>query len=276
MPKVSLLQLTVLTSLGLGSAASADTLLTDFNNINLDGIYGSWPSTATLTPGPDSLTVANVAAFGGGFLDISPNADATGETTLELQITVEAADPIAGTGFIVELVDEDLTHFVFTQFGVLPDPGNIQTLTWDVTSPSNVFGETVESDLELNLSEISFVQLQVDPGTTGTPYEFAYENLALIGAPPSALIGDYSGDGAVGQADLNTVLLEWGTANFFGDEAALPEGGPFDGNLSQNELNGVLLNWGNTAEATGSAVPEPATAGLLSVSALLLARRRRA
>ena len=92
----------------------------------------------------------------------------------------------------------------------------------------------------------------------------------------SALVGDFDGSGAVGQADLKAVLLNWGDAvlpvGFV--ESNLGDGGPFDGNMSQNELNDVLLNWGNTAEATGSAVPEPATAALLGLGTLALLRRR--
>ena len=93
----------------------------------------------------------------------------------------------------------------------------------------------------------------------------------------SLIVGDFDGSGAVGQGDLNLVLLNWGsTASPAGfDASALSTGGPFDGNMSQNELNDVLLNWGNTAEASGgSAVPEPATLALIAVGTPLLRRRR--
>ena len=91
----------------------------------------------------------------------------------------------------------------------------------------------------------------------------------------SVLEGDYDDSGSVGQTDLNAVLLNWGDVSFPGNAAAIP-GGSFDGVISQNELNGVLLNWGNTAEAAGSAVPEPTTAALLGLAGLAgLARRHR-
>ena len=46
--------------------------------------------------------------------------------------------------------------------------------------------------------------------------------------------------------------------------------------MSQNELNDVLLNWGNTAEPSGTPVPEPAMLGLLAALLPGLARRRSA
>jgi hypothetical protein len=85
-----------------------------------------------------------------------------------------------------------------------------------------------------------------------------------------AFVGDYDGDGAVDQSDLDLVLLNWGA-----DGKAPPMGWTNDlptGNIDQDELDGVLLNWGNMAtEGLGSAatVPEPAT--LLLVAVLLAA-----
>ena len=48
------------------------------------------------------------------------------------------------------------------------------------------------------------------------------------------------------------------------------------GIIGQTELDGVLLNWGNTTEASGSAVPEPATAAILALGGLAMLRRRAA
>jgi hypothetical protein len=63
--------------------------------------------------------------------------------------------------------------------------------------------------------------------------------------------GDYNGNGRVEQADLDLVLLNWGTA------LAQPW---VDGSVDQAELDGVLLNWGNTGGLTAAAgIPEPAS-----------------
>lgn len=77
------------------------------------------------------------------------------------------------------------------------------------------------------------------------------------------LTGDYNGNGAVEQADLDLVLLHWG-------EPGIPNGWVNDlpvGNIDQNELDGVLLHWGMMANQMAAAgVPEPSTvclAGML-------------
>jgi hypothetical protein len=84
---------------------------------------------------------------------------------------------------------------------------------------------------------------------------------------PPVLVGDYNGNGRVEQADLDLVLLNWGTA--------LNQ--PWvDGTVDQAELDGVLLNWGNEA-ALGSAagVPEPATWLAASICGLIGVALRR-
>ncbi|MEM7627396.1 MAG: family 16 glycosylhydrolase [Planctomycetota bacterium] len=91
-----------------------------------------------------------------------------------------------------------------------------------------------------------------------------------------ALIGDFSGDGFVGQADPDLVLANFGST-------VLPEGfdptnttvGSFDGLIGQNELDDVLANFGNSSGPAVNAIPEPTTAALVLLGGgALLARRR--
>jgi hypothetical protein len=82
----------------------------------------------------------------------------------------------------------------------------------------------------------------------------------------SQLDGDYNSNGAVEQADLDLVLLNWGDDLFNPYAAGWINDVPA-GAIDQEELDNVLLNWGNTvagpALGAASGVPEPATATLL-------------
>ena len=96
-------------------------------------------------------------------------------------------------------------------------------------------------------------------------------------AEVAALAGDYNGDGFVGQADLDLVLLNFGDNDLpegF-NTAALP-GATFDGLIGQNELDAVLLNFGSgtTTPLSLNVIPEPGTAALVGVSLVALMRRR--
>jgi sugar lactone lactonase YvrE len=87
--------------------------------------------------------------------------------------------------------------------------------------------------------------------------------------------GDYNGDGATDQGDLDLVLLNWGVAT-----AELPPdwvnhlpAGEF---VAQAQLDGVLLNWGETNVAAGAAaVPEPRSLTALALCAALACVRAR-
>lgn len=77
-------------------------------------------------------------------------------------------------------------------------------------------------------------------------------------------VGDYNGDGEVGQADLDLVLLNWGDKVKPSSWLAPSQ---LVGFVNQNELDGVLLNWGGGTSPNLSAIPEPtalATAALLA------------
>jgi hypothetical protein len=99
--------------------------------------------------------------------------------------------------------------------------------------------------------------------------------LELVDAPPPMGIpGDYNGNGTVEQADLDLVLLNWGTGGVPGGWTNdLPEG-----NIDQAELDGVLLNWGNTAPLGSAGVPEPSAlllAACVAAAGIGMSRRRR-
>ncbi len=251
-------------------AAHADTLLTDFDNFSLTGSYAAFAA-GTQTSGPTSFNVQAGPGFGGGFFDLDPNVDATGETMIALDITVNATDEVAGLGSVLVLVDEDGTEWAYSQFGLLP--GVTHNLVFDVDTPSFV---SVPGATEgIDVSDLSFFHLQIDPGTTGVAYDVSYENLSLISG--AGIPGDYNDSGQVEQGDLDLVLSNWGRDT---DANGVPDGWDHDlpmGQIEQTELDGVLSNWGATAAPvfTGSAVPEPTGTGLAALAGAALMRRRR-
>jgi hypothetical protein len=85
------------------------------------------------------------------------------------------------------------------------------------------------------------------------------------------LSGDYNGNGAVEQGDLDLVLLNWGTI------AAEPPSGWINdvpsGQVGQAQLDGVLLHWGDVvpfeaAIAANPAAPVPEPAGCVMLAAV--------
>jgi hypothetical protein len=112
---------------------------------------------------------------------------------------------------------------------------------------------------------------------TADPPPLAVDNLLVDFADAApVLAGDYDASGTVEQADLDLVLLNWGS-----DTPPIPTGWSLDppvGAIDQEELDRILLNWGETSQVESAAVPEPTTAILVCVLMLLvgcrLARQR--
>ncbi|TWT46719.1 endonuclease I family protein [Botrimarina hoheduenensis] len=84
--------------------------------------------------------------------------------------------------------------------------------------------------------------------------------------------GDFTGDGAVDNFDLNLLLLNWGAPT-----SPLPLGWngdpPIGGSVDNDELNAMLLNWG--AGTSSVAVPEPTGLVLVALLGGLLSPCRR-
>lgn len=106
--------------------------------------------------------------------------------------------------------------------------------------------------------------------------EFQVAQFTFVSDASALLPGDYNNNGLVEQADLDLVLLNWGSElidpGAAGWLADLP-----DGSIDQQELDKVLLGWGSstaTAVAT-SAVPEPSGFVLVLVSVAICAACRR-
>ncbi|MEM7624057.1 MAG: hypothetical protein AAF333_00360 [Planctomycetota bacterium] len=182
-----------------------------------------------------------------------------------------------------------------TDFIVPPLDSNGNPNGYFVGFTGDGFGGT---DIEFTLDSATIALLQA-ANDSGNEYNlgfyansaansdgtFIIDNIRILGATgefvgvEEGLIGDFSGDGFVGQDDLNLILLNFGATELPDgfditglDPATSPDG--FDGIIGQNELNDVLLNFGNSADPAANTIPEPASIALLAGAFALISRRR--
>lgn len=182
-PACSRLAAALIASLAVTGAAQAATLITTFDSFTFNGHYGSWSNPATRTSGASSFTVA-ATGFGGGFKDIQPNVDATGETTVEFDVTVNTGP----AGVVLVLADDDGTQYNYGWFG--REAGSY-LLTMDVLTPSWVSADGNTAGLDL--ATLSFIHVQVDPGTNTGPYSVSFNNLQLIPEPATLALAAVGG-----------------------------------------------------------------------------------
>lgn len=157
----------------LGAPARADVQIEDFSNFNLSGTFASW-DTATITSGADDYRI-QFLNFGGGFFDINPDVDGTGETEIELIVSVN--DGSTEGGVLAVLADSDGTELVFSWFGLVPGD---YVLTRELASGNP---GAPGADGVFNQSSIGFFQLQGD----FVAGDLTFDNLALTPEPASAV-----------------------------------------------------------------------------------------
>jgi hypothetical protein len=164
--------------LGSIAPAQAETTLSDFNEFNLDGLFSSWAS-ATVVSATNGYSIA-ASGFGSGFKGLNPNVDATGETNLELTVTLSgtggANTPISGP--IVSLVDADGTFYNWAWYG---QTSGTHVLQASLGKPT--FVSAAGSVAGLDLSNLAFFHLQDDPGAYSGQYTINFKLLRLTGAP---------------------------------------------------------------------------------------------
>jgi hypothetical protein len=161
--------------------ANATTLISDFNNLGISGAYNNF-QTGTLTSTPTGFHIV-AGDFGGMYTIVSPVINATGETTLRLQLDVNPNnDPLANK-FNVILFDGDGSQYAFNFTNVPLGAG--QTLTIPVSSAviANGNAGTIPG---LDLSTIGQWHFQgtFSHGDPGKTLDVTLHNLSLVGAVP--------------------------------------------------------------------------------------------
>ncbi len=115
----------------------------------------------------------------------------------------------------------------------------------------------------------------IHPNLTG--YELmAHVWYAGLFGGANLLAGDFTGNGAVEQGDLDLVLNNWGLDTTGAVPAGWNNTAGLLGVVDQSELDAVLNNWGSAQSPSfaGVLVPEPVVLGFVSAGAFLLGRRR--
>lgn len=114
------------------------------------------------------------------------------------------------------------------------------------------------------------------PGQAATSSGFGnktlFSDLSFYADQINVVEGDLTGDGYVGDADLQLVLGNWGNSVLAGDWFAGDATG--DGVVGRGDLDYVLDNWG-AGTIPAPSVPAPATGAVLGLLALGLLHHRR-
>jgi len=170
----------------MANAAMADTTVSTFDDFSLDGLFGSW-GTANILSLPTGYQITSTG-FGSGFKNISPNLNASGETKIELTITLSGSgslnSPISGP--IVSLVDSDGTFVNYAWYG---QTAGRKVLIANLDAPTSISnGGTVSG---LDLGNLDFFHLQDDPGSYNGQYTITFEHLRLTGAPRPVVTANF-------------------------------------------------------------------------------------
>jgi len=216
------------------SQGGTGALLSDFSNFSLTGTYAQWDG-GSFTSGSEDFRVQS-NDFGGGWKNLAPALDASGETELRVQLDVNAGN--AADKFNIVLIDGDGTERVYRFDSV--SNGDDQLLTVDLSNflQDNVIGGV--PGLDLSSLTAFHAQGTFENGEPGQAMDLIFDELSIGVAGGPALLGDVNGDGFVGIDDLNLILGNWNAG---------------------------------TPPTTGGAIPEPGTLALLGLAGVAITTR---
>ena len=173
--KVGLVKFLTLSVLAMTNLAVANTTIATFDeNFFMDGLF-AW-SDATVVANSNGYSITDMG-YGSGYKAINPNVDGTGNTHVEMTVTLSGPGGDGLLGPIVKLVDGDGTGMDFAWYG--------RTLGNHVLNANlltnGILRET-GADSKLDISTLSFFHLQLDPSSYSGQYTVRFEKLRLTGA----------------------------------------------------------------------------------------------
>jgi len=134
-------------SISFVNSVMAETVISTFDDFNLDGLFPSW-AVATVVSSPTGYSIT-ASGYGSGYKGINPNIDATGETNIELTVTLSGAGPANSpiSGPIVSLVDADGTFYNYAWYG---QTAGTHVLKANLSTPTFISAPGSVSGLDLN------------------------------------------------------------------------------------------------------------------------------
>ena len=152
--------------------------ITTFDDWLPDSVYASWPN-GNLSPNATNFGV-QATGYGGGYANIIPNPDGTGTNTVQLLATVNSGV----AGFLVTLGDTAGHEWNYAWFG--KTPGNGAGGSNDYVLTQNIADFNFQSGPlgQLDLANLDFIHIQVDPGGQNltTPYDVTFNDLSVSSA----------------------------------------------------------------------------------------------
>src|SRR5438105_14397180 len=164
-------------NLTMNDSVRANTTITDFHNFTSDALYGSW-SSATIVSGPTSYQIT-ASGYGSNWKYLPVSAIGN-ETNLELTVTLSGG----GGGFlgpIVTLVDTSGREYNYAWYG---RPLGSLVLTSSIGCPTSTAGPAGP----LDIAHLNGIHMQLDPSSYGGSYTISWQNLRLLGPPPSLML----------------------------------------------------------------------------------------
>ncbi len=173
--------------------------ITTFDNWLPDSVYASWPN-GTLSMNETNFGVT-ATGFGGGYANIIPNVDGTGANTVRLEASVNAGV----AGFLVALGDTTGHEWNYAWYGNVPGGGVNGSNDYVFTKPIGSFNFSTGAAGQLDVANIDYIHIQVDPGfNPNLQYQVTYNDLSVIIGSANLTWNNTGGTGDGSTWDIGT------------------------------------------------------------------------
>jgi autotransporter-associated beta strand protein len=246
-----------LSALAMAASMVSATTVASFDEWFPDSVYGSWPN-GELAMNPTSFGV-KATGFGGGYANIIPNVDATGASVIQLSASVNAGV----AGFLVALGDTTGHEWNYAWYGNIPGGGVGGSNDYVFTKPISSFNFSTGAAGQLDVANIDYIHIQVDPGFNPTlQYDVTYNDLSLVPGTQNLTWNNTGGTGDGATWDVG-VSQNWnngtGPASFAnGDNVSFTNANNGHSNVTIN----TLVSPGSTTVDSSSAYAFNGTGGI--------------